>query len=310
MHQSRPTCHLMALLFLFSAITTFTTAGAQTIYSEYDEGTLSFDYIQWPFGGLEGDILSDGPIWNDDLTFPEGQTSGSGGGISGAVGDITQALAIGLIQNSNGTQDVAVVFVSFPDGPAIGNYTVDIETMTAGFLWINEVSNLTIPEQGDDYQLWFDNLEANHKFGSTSGTISVTAVSEDGFVGTFDGLMGDPDTFTILTITNGTFDVNDVLVSAVPQAQAPASLAAAPNPFNPQTTVKLSLDQSDAVSVNIFDLAGRRVAVLHNGLLDQGDHQWVWNGLNDAGIKQSGGVYFCRAEGNGWQTATKLVLVP
>ncbi len=304
------THRLMAILFLFATFAAFTPAAAQSIYSEYDAGTISFDYLQWPFGGLEGSFLSDGPIWNDDLSFPEGQTSGSAGGISGAVGDTTQAIAIGLIDNSNGTQDVAVIFVTFPEGPAIGSYTVDTETMTAGFLWIDQVSNLTIPAEGDDYQLWFDNLQANHKFGSTSGTIQVTAVSEDGFTGTLDGMMGDPDNFTIVTISNGVFDVVDVPLSAVPQAQAPARLAAAPNPFNPQTTVKLSLDQSGAVSVNIFDLAGRRIAVLHHGLLDQGDHQWVWNGMNDVGIKQSGGVYFCRAQGNGWQTANKLVLVP
>ena len=310
MHQFRPAQALMVFLFILALGGSFSSADAQVVYSEYTEGNVSFDYVQWPFGGLEGDFFADGPVWQTDLSFPDDQTSGCGGGISGAVGDTTRALAIGLADNPNGTRDVTVIFVTFPEGPAIGDYPVDIETMSAAFLWVDQVANLTIPEEGDDYQLWFDSLEANHKFGSSSGTIHVTAVGEDGFTGTFDGMMGDPDTFTLLTITNGVFDVNFIPVAAVPQAQAPGNLAAAPNPFNPQTTIKLSLEQSGAVSISVFDLAGHRVASLHQGLLDQGDHQWVWNGMNDAGIKQSGGVYFCRAEGNGWQTATKLVLVP
>ncbi len=283
---------------------------AETIYSEYDEGTLGFHYNQWPFGGIEGDVVSDGPMWLEDLSFPEGQTSGSSGGIAGDVGDTTRAVVIGLIDNPDGTQDATVLYVTFPEGPAVGDYAVDTETMMAAFVYVQQATDLTIPDQGDDYQLWFDNLDAVHKFGSTNGTIHVTEVSEEGFAGTFDGMMGDPDTYTIITITEGIFAVTGDPLSGVPMAQAPASLAAAPNPFNPQTTVKLTLDRAGAVDVTVFDLAGHRVTSLHRGLLDEGTHQWVWSGLNDAGIKQSGGVYFCRAEGRGWQTATKLVLVP
>lgn len=304
-HRFQPT-----FLFLMILVLAFSTAGAQTIYEQYEEGTLSFDYENWPWGGGEGTFLADGPVWAEDLSFPEGQTTGCGGGISGAVGDTTQAIAIGAIDNPNGTRDAAVVFITFPFGPATGTYAVDTETMSVGFVWIDDVANLTMPEEGDDYQLWFDNLEANHKFGSTSGSINVTAVGADGFSGTFSGMMGDPDDYTIIDVTNGQFEVLNVAMAPVPVALAPVKLVAAPNPFNPQTTVKLSVDQAGPVVVDVFDLAGRRVANLHNGLLDQGSHQWVWSGMNDAGVRQSAGVYFCRAEGGGWSVSTKLVLVP
>lgn len=299
-----------AFLFLMVATLAFSAAGAQTIMGQYGEGSITFDYEQWPFGGLEGTFLADGPVWNEDLTFPEGQTSGCGGGITGAVGDTTRTVAIGAIDNPDGNQDVVLLFVTFPEGPAVGSYPVDLDNMTVGFGWIDDVANLTIPEEGDDYQLWFDSLEAEHKFVSTSGTFEVTAVDADNFTGTFTGLMGEPEDFIILDITGGEFDLTSVVPVPVPAAKAPAQLAAAPNPFNPQTTVKLSLDRAGSVVVGVFDLAGRRVADLHYGLLDEGDHQWVWNGMNDSGVPQSGGVYFCRAEGQGWSTSTKLVLVP
>lgn len=304
--------HQSFLVFLLIVImgTAFSTAGAQTIYEEYEEGTVTFGYDEWPWGGMSGTFQADGPVWNEDLTFPEGQDTGCGGGLSGAVGDTTQAIAIAAVDNANGSRDVAVVFVTFLNGPATGSYPVDTETMNAGFVWINEVVNLTMPEEGDDYQLWFDNLEATHKFGSTSGTINVTMVGDDGFAGTFSGMVGDPDDYTLLEIENGVFEVLNVAMAAVPQVQTAARMVAAPNPFNPQTTVKLSVDHAGSVVVGVFDVAGRKVANLHNGLLDQGDHQWIWNGMNQAGVPQSGGVYFCRAEGQGWSTSTKLVLVP
>jgi len=305
----RQSCRPVSLL-LMTLVLGFSVAGAQTIYEEYEEGIVTFDYEQWPWGGMEGTYLTNGPVWNEDLSFPEGQDSGCGGGVSGAVGDTTRAIAIGAIDNLDGSRDVAVVFVTFPTGPAVGSYTVDAVTMTAGFVWIDDVTNLTMPEEGDDYQLWFNGLEANHKFGSTSGTIYVTAVGTDGFAGSFSGLAGDPDDYTILDITNGQFEVLNNAAAPVPQAMASIKLAASPNPFNPQTTVKLSLDQDGPVVVDVFDLAGRRVAGLHNGLLGQGEHQWIWSGMDNAGVRQSAGVYFCRAQGHGWVVSTKLVLVP
>ncbi|MCP4291719.1 MAG: hypothetical protein GY780_07765 [bacterium] len=301
---------LFTALLILVAMTVYSAAGAQNLYSEYDDGSASFDYVQWPFGGMEGSFGAEGPVWDENLEFPEGQTNGCGGGISGAVNDTTRALAIAAIDNGDGTKDVGVIFVFFPNGPETGSFGVDSVNFTTGFAWINRVSNLTMPEEGDDYQAWFDNLDAFHKFGSTSGTIHVTAVGEDGFSGTFSGQMGDPDTFTLLTITNGVFDMIDIPTSAVPEAFSLAHLTAAPNPFNPQTTVKLAMEKDDSVVVGVYDVAGHRVARLFNGHLAQGEHQWVWSGMNDAGVKQSGGVYFCRAEGNGWQTSTKLILVP
>jgi len=312
MLQLRQPRHHLVMFILVLLVMAATAVQAQSIYSEYERGTLFFEYSQWPYGGFNGSFTASGLVWNDDLSFPEGQTSGCGGGLNGAADDTTQAVAVGLITNPDGTRDAALVFVTFPSGPAAGSYAVDTETMSVGFVWIDNVVNLTIPETGSDYQAWFDNLEADHKFVSTSGEVIVKGASENGFAGIFHGMMADPDNYTIISVENGQFSLEDVPMAPVtPDADMqPGLLSAVPNPFNPQTTVKLSLDRAENVSVSVFDLAGRLVARLHRGPLAAGDHRWVWNGRNAAGLPQGGGVYFCLAEGPGWHNATKLVLVP
>ena len=50
-----------------------------------------------------------------------------------------------------------------------------------------------------------------------------------------------------------------------------------PNPFNPSTMISFDLIESDKVSLNIFDLAGRQVASLINKVMIPGTHQISWN---------------------------------
>lgn len=67
-----------------------------------------------------------------------------------------------------------------------------------------------------------------------------------------------------------------------------------PNPFNPMTTISLDIRRPQAVTVEIFDLAGRRVSRLYSGRLEAGSHDLVWNGRNRQDEPVAAGVYFCR----------------
>jgi flagellar hook assembly protein FlgD len=62
------------------------------------------------------------------------------------------------------------------------------------------------------------------------------------------------------------------------------------------------------VRLAIFDLAGRRVATLADGVLPSGYRTAAWNGTADDGTAVSSGVYFARVEANG-ETATRKVLL-
>ena len=103
--------------------------------------------------------------------------------------------------------------------------------------------------------------------------------------------------------------------SAVPDpVEVPSrrlTLAAHPNPFNPRTTIELSIGGGAArVEVDVYDLAGRRVRALFAGELAGGRrHGLSWDGLDGRGRPLPSGVYLCRATVAGQVSTLKLALV-
>jgi flagellar hook assembly protein FlgD len=85
-------------------------------------------------------------------------------------------------------------------------------------------------------------------------------------------------------------------------------LEAAPNPFNPSTTLSFEIDAEPEemahVRVEAFDLRGRLVALLHEGLLPAGQHSVTWNAAGQSG---GSGVYFLRVQVGDSSEALKLV---
>jgi hypothetical protein len=62
-----------------------------------------------------------------------------------------------------------------------------------------------------------------------------------------------------------------------------------PNPFNPATTIKFDLPEASHVSLVIYDVLGRKVAELENGVKEAGYHSATWNATD-----VSSGIYFAR----------------
>lgn len=61
----------------------------------------------------------------------------------------------------------------------------------------------------------------------------------------------------------------------------------------------LELPQSGDVTLQVFDLTGRVVAVLHSGLLEAGTHTFIWDGTAGGSSPVPSGQYFCVASGLG-----------
>lgn len=69
-----------------------------------------------------------------------------------------------------------------------------------------------------------------------------------------------------------------------------------PNPFNPTTMISYQLSVICDVSLEIYNLLGKKVAVLVNARQAAGRHQVQWDGRDDGGRPVSSGVYYYRME--------------
>jgi hypothetical protein len=93
------------------------------------------------------------------------------------------------------------------------------------------------------------------------------------------------------------------------QAAGPAWAAGPwPNPGNPNFHAVFRLPEGGPVVVTVHDLAGRRVALLHEGGLPAGDHEVAWDGRS-GGRVAAAGAYLLRVAGPGGAATARLVLV-
>lgn len=67
-----------------------------------------------------------------------------------------------------------------------------------------------------------------------------------------------------------------------------------PNPFNPATSISFSLTERTHVTLEVFDVSGRRVAVLLNDDVEAGVASVRWDGRDDSGRNAASGTYFVR----------------
>jgi hypothetical protein len=85
-------------------------------------------------------------------------------------------------------------------------------------------------------------------------------------------------------------------------------LPARPSPFAGSTTIDYALPARGPVSLQIFDLAGRRVRTLAEAsATSAGTHRVVWDGCDAAGAPVAAGVYVCRLETAGSRLSRRLI---
>ncbi|MCB9357007.1 MAG: T9SS type A sorting domain-containing protein [Calditrichaeota bacterium] len=78
-----------------------------------------------------------------------------------------------------------------------------------------------------------------------------------------------------------------------------------PNPFNPSVTIPFTLGKTADVTLELFDITGRRVATLLSGKLEAGEHSFHY----DAPATLSAGVYLLRAQSGESSVTQKLLLL-
>jgi hypothetical protein len=83
-----------------------------------------------------------------------------------------------------------------------------------------------------------------------------------------------------------------------------------PNPFNPGTMIRYSLQEPARVKIRIYDVAGRLVRTLAlDSPTDAGLNEVSWNGRNDLGRDVPSGLYFVRIHASREVGTGKMLLI-
>jgi hypothetical protein len=77
-----------------------------------------------------------------------------------------------------------------------------------------------------------------------------------------------------------------------------------PNPFNPSTNFKFSLPKQSFVTLRVFDMLGREVALLANGKFDAGSYLVDWDAS-----EFTSGVYFYTLKAGDYSETKKMMLI-
>ena len=84
-----------------------------------------------------------------------------------------------------------------------------------------------------------------------------------------------------------------------------------PNPFNLQTQIEFYIpgNRPVAVSLEIFNILGQRVATVFEGSASPGRHEAAWNGRDSGGREVASGLYLYRLKADNLTLTRKMVLL-
>ena len=82
---------------------------------------------------------------------------------------------------------------------------------------------------------------------------------------------------------------------------SPARVLNYPNPFEGTTTISYSISQRADVSIRIFDIQGKEIAVLQDRKLERGSYSAIFDGS-----EFPAGIYICRIRAGSWTEVIKM----
>ena len=111
---------------------------------------------------------------------------------------------------------------------------------------------------------------------------------------------------------SGDFEITELIV-ANSHAEVSASLPIAdsfslsqayPNPFNPTTTMTLTMPVSGNITVEVYNLLGQSITTLTSGYKEAGTYNLIWDATDAAS-----GVYFITLSASDTRLTQKVLLL-
>ncbi|MFC1490763.1 T9SS type A sorting domain-containing protein [Candidatus Latescibacterota bacterium] len=197
-----------------------------------------------------------------------------------------------------------------------GSYTLSVSYLSDVSILTTTLDNATTGEQysmpidvryGGEETVMYELLDSPEWLTiSEAGVLSGTPTSESEIQITLRAyISASDDTLSTSLIVNNT---TNVTVDNHPSAFSVSSPF--PNPFNPSTTIRYSVPVESEVRLEIFDIFGRKVAVLADGRMSPGVYDAVWDSrINAGGSALGSGVYIYRFSSQGYSHTGKVMLL-
>ncbi len=80
-----------------------------------------------------------------------------------------------------------------------------------------------------------------------------------------------------------------------------------PNPFKFQTTINYSVEQSQKLEISIYNSYGKKVKVLVDAIIRDGNYQVSWDGTDNSGSDAPKGLYLVQISGSNGSVVKKIV---
>lgn len=183
-----------------------------------------------------------------------------------------------------------IVTRDLPDGDLQHQYNQIVEARGGTTPYAFTIVNGSLP----------DNLELD----SAAGEISGQPIE----LGEFSFTIRCTDSSSPAKTDDNDYTINIYEMTGTDDQVTPPSnfalLGNYPNPFNNSTVIRLNLANPGNVSLEIFNLLGQHVELLHDGYLDAGLHEIIWNGDNIPS-----GVYFYKLTAGEKSAVKKMALI-
>ena len=82
-----------------------------------------------------------------------------------------------------------------------------------------------------------------------------------------------------------------------------------PNPFNPTTTLSYELPKDAFVNITVYDIMGKKIKTLVNGLQTIGYKTIKWDATNDQDYPVSAGLYLYTIHADDFRYTRKMAVL-
>ena len=183
------------------------------------------------------------------------------------------------------------ISIIIPNDITSGRIQIDKSNINSKYEIQNYIGNMMLFQDDNDfYQISFGNLS------KTNGLIVIEVV---------DGIF--PNEILLQSFKNDGTDSSNKVVLSIPDDNF--LYQNYPNPFNSETSIQYDLAEQSDVKITIFDLKGRVVKTLNEGIKDAGQHIVVWDGKNEDSEKVSSGIYFYQIKSKQYTKTKKMTLI-